>query len=512
MKFIRLKNDLLILMGLVILNLIFASFKLDSFPRLMVDEPWEFITGYELATYGTLTNSVLPEIEGNIDVHFLQPRIIQSFILAGVNLFLPPGQYIGRIVSVIFGTAAVALLFWMVGKEFGRRMGFFAAFVLMTDHIFFVSERTIRPEIYLTFFGLLTFYMLFRFFQSGAGRYLFIAGLLNGIGLYLHPNMLIFSISFAVIFYAEGGGKALWSGDLLKFVGYGMIGFTPYLVYVIYQDGGNGYADFLAQITNRVDPLTQGNYLSKVVMAEFERLGDFTAFPKRLLIVTITFIAILFGIRDNNRLYKWSLIIIFTHIFLYFTVISNKTVRYMTVLTPFFSLLIARFFYEILKGDFKTIMKNLQKFQLKETAIILLLGLFTVNQLGAELYIFYRDRECSYSQVVEELRESIPEDATVWASLHYWFAFYDRPFISHYAPVTRILSIKPEYIVMYDYHVWGGTSATLGQPLENSYGYLRETLENLKKERGETVSRLKDTCYGDIEVVKLDWSIKKPIQ
>ena len=65
-----------------------------------------------------------------------------------------------RLVPLAFGFGAVLLTFLLGRRLVDDRVGLVAAFLVASDNLIFLTSRTVRPDILVTFFTLLSLWLL----------------------------------------------------------------------------------------------------------------------------------------------------------------------------------------------------------------------------------------------------------------------------------------------------------------------------------------------------------------
>ena len=279
-------QDIVTIGSLVFLYIISSTIYLDRFPKVWVDEAWDSTSAYTFQLDGTIRNPALPgDINGNQDVHFLQPRIVPIIVEALFFKLFGIGSIQGELASILMGAITVCGIYFLARKVGSPLFGFLCSLLFIVDNLFFVAARTIRPEIYVVAFVIWSIILLL---DSGNNFWkLFFVGVVLGVSLYVHPNSIL--IIFSIFLIALSRGQKKDYGRILGAIILGIaFGFLPYVLYIWNQDGGNNFRDFWVQIQNRADPvINTPSFIYTTWVSEFQRYSSYIFFPYRLPIFLI---------------------------------------------------------------------------------------------------------------------------------------------------------------------------------------------------------------------------------
>ncbi len=470
---------------------------IDRYPRVWVDEPWESVTAYTLEHDGHLNNPTLAGRDG-YEEHFLEPRLLLSFVVAPFFAAFGVGVVQGRFASVLFG-ALLLLAGYMFGNRFfSKRAGVLISWCLWIETMIFISARTIRPEIYLAALQFFSMYLLFSALESGSFKNYFYSGLLLGVALWTHPNAILYLCAVVVIFIIERKLSFIISKEFWSLTLGAVVAFAPYAIYVIAVDAPNGFATWWSQLAGRPGEVTQSGWLTSSLMGEWQRVIDYVQFPFRVPILLIYLFAIIKGVRSKNRIVRFLLIIAVVEFILSVAVISNKSTVYATTFLPLLIILLAKFLDDALphsdgKKNGSSLIPRLRTGS--SLFAISILGIFTLNQLTGDAYLLYKNRRCSYSQVLSEFHQAIPSNARVWGSMSFWFAFYNQPYRTQYTFLKDLDSFRPQYMITGDTEVWG-------KPVWKN---LKNEVDSVVAGRGALVKEIRTGCYGDLRVYRMSW-------
>jgi 4-amino-4-deoxy-L-arabinose transferase-like glycosyltransferase len=429
---------------------------LNIFPKVWMDEAWDSTTAYSFQKFGTFQNSTLvsPSL-GNQDIHFLQPRIISNVIMAPFYAILGVGSVQGRLASVFVGALAVIGIYLLTRRIGNQLFASICTLLFIVDNLFFVVTRTIRPEVYLV---AITIWTLFIILNTGTSFIkLFICGILLGISLYIHPNAFLVLISILIIAFSKVKPNQYFQILFPLILGI-ILGFLPYALYVIFQDGANHFQDFWLQIHNRAEMLKNPiTYISTAIKAEVERYISYIYFPYRFPIFLIQILAIIYAIiKRADKVNRAFLIFIFVHVVLFPILISAKTSRYLIVLMPALTILVIKMIwdlagwsYDISVQEIKTHITKLNKNILVPVALALIIF---INQTGGDFWAVWKSRDCSFPPFISQVRSLVPKGAKTWGPMTYWFGFYDYPYRTQWTVTTEaeMNEYQPEYAILYD--------------------------------------------------------------
>ena len=507
--FIRFKiKPAVVVLLLILFSLTLNCWRLNIFPKVWVDEPWNSIASYHLVTEGVLRNDVLSARENSSQI-MLAPALVQSLAIAPVFALAGLGIWQARLPSVLMGVLVVVLTF-LLARRYGIAIAVVSSVFVAFDNLVFVSARTVRQEIFVAAFALCAFLLLFT--ESGNELKkvrIFLAGVVLGVGLYVHPNFLLVAVSllFINMLLSKSGQKARSSLWLI----FGMaLGVLPYVIYVVRWDVGTGFQVLQTQLMDRAKIFTHtGNFVLSTWGRELERYASYIFFPYRLPIFLTQAAAVIFALRRRDRLDKAILIIIFVHFVLFPLLISYRTSRYLTVLMPFMTILVVKMVWNIAGWSFGINWHDswsaIKKLRFSALGAMALAMVFFANQLGGDAWAMWRANNCAYSPLIKQIREIVPPDARVWGTMTFWFGFYDHPYHTQFS--DNLASFQPEYVILYDNEIWGNRTGVTGRedPDAALWQPLRNQLTALVAERGTCVGAVPNACYGNIQIFRLDW-------
>ncbi|NUM82271.1 glycosyltransferase family 39 protein, partial [bacterium] len=345
------RKTLIVILGLLS---IYFSWNIHQYPPVHVDEPWETITAYQLYFHGKLNNPVLqgPEF---YQEHFVEPRILQSIVLGLFYKVFGLHLWVGRMVSVILG-ACVLLCFYYLLKRYqvDNYLIFFGVIILSTHHYFFIFSRTIRPEIYVTFIGFACFSALLKGFDTEKKIWFALTGFLMGIGMWTHPAFAIWCAALISMLFLEYQLKTFTLKKTSIVLLFFVIGLLPFIIYLIIEDAGNDFSHFWLQI--RRGAVQNASFLTQTFFDEFSRYQEYAS-GTRLPIVILEIVFIILSFKSNDRLSRYSRVVILFHIILLPVLIKSRKARYLVPALPLLIILMLQTFrsfeLEYLKNWFR---------------------------------------------------------------------------------------------------------------------------------------------------------------
>ena len=506
--------DMVIILILLVLFSLTSLIYLDRFPKVWMDEAGESMPAYTFQKDGTLQMSALVSADwGNQDVHFLQPMIVPKILSAPFFLLLGVGSLQGRLASIFMGALTIVGMYFLSRKIGGIVFASVSTVFLIFDNLFFVIARTIRPEIFLAAIAIWALYLIIN--VKVDFKRLFFCGLLLGISLFTHPNSFLVFVAILVIALSQVRVKQYL--HVLLPLGLGVfIGFLPYAIYVVVQDGANQFRDFWLQIGYAATMVTSPtNYFSHALAAELERYISYIFFPYRLPIFLIQIFSIGYAFyKRGDKFNRIFLIFIFVHVVLFPILISTKYSRYLAVLMPAVVILVIKMVWDIAGWsydiDLPAIFASLKKLNRKVMVSTALALVLFANQAGGDFWAVLKSRDCSFTPFISQARSLVPRGAKVWGPMTFWFGFYDHPYRTQWTigHEKEMNSFQPEYIILYDtVEIWANQTNVTKRPIpaSESEEALRNMLIELVKRRGISVGSVPNGCYGNIEIFKLVW-------
>lgn len=483
----------------MVIGLILGIFLLQLFLALKIraveDESWLSIPAYTLLTQGKLA---IPVFDTNEREYFVAPPALPIFLASAFKLG-GTGLIQGRIVSMFFGVLTLMVFFFLARRLFGASVALVALALLAVDNLHFLASVTIRPEILVTFFTLLALFFIFNFLEKGSSFYTLLAGISVGLGLSTHPHAAGGFISIMFILFLTFKGRTFSNKGLYLFLGGTFLALLPYLLYLLAVDMGSGFSLLKSQVLRRApgisfrvaEAASPINWAFLAVKKEIlERYRDFLMFPYRLpaIMAILGGLAYSFYARRSKQILLASIVGIHLVIF---AAMDNKNARYMAIISPYFALLVAVAVCSFLSFAQK---KDFQR-KLQTIAALALIAAFGVSQLLGNSIYLYKFKNSDYYQFMAELKKNIPEGASVYGTVAYWFGFHDRRYYAYdrvsFESATQ--RRQPDIYILDD-------RAMTSQPERRG---LRLKLHDYLARNGTLLGQVKNPFYGELKIYQV---------
>ncbi len=418
------RNARLWLLALTILHLALACPLLTRAPRPIADESWEATTGWSLAFEGRLRDAVIPNRDG-IDRAFVQPRVTQSLVLAGMYRLLGFSLFAGRLASVLIGLVAVWGTFYLLRTWVTPGVAGLATVLFIVESQVFIAARTVRPEIYLLCASVWMLALLARGIIHGRLWLCFAAGLVGGIGCYTHPNMAIVIVpTLPLIFWHLGLRRRAWAVLASYGVG-GVIAVLPFLAWVAYAHARWGVS-FTAQLGTwyMQAPGVAGEALAR----EYFRWWNYLRLPYRGPWVLVVIASIVAGLYRRHPIHVWGLAQVLAHVVLFTLLIRRPSVAYLVVLSPWLAAFVALWVSQLWRAAAAADATWLRRRGLQAVAAGSLALTIAVHMAG-NVYLLYLYRRADYDGVCRRIAAHIEPGSRVCGNLVFWTGLHQFPYV-----------------------------------------------------------------------------------
>ena len=486
-----------LIFGILVIT-IYLSFLLDRAPRVSTNEPWESIPAYQLAFKGTLNNPVLSGLEF-LDQHFLGPQVIQPIILGAFYRIFGLTLFNGRLVSLIMALGTLWILFRLF--EFERLEKFFIAtglILLASDNFFYYYARFIRAEIFVTFFGLLSFYFLYKAIVTKRTAMFMPAGFFTGVCALSHPAASIMAVSLYIILIYEYRLTVFRSTQFWIFAVFTSLALLPFLVYLFYQDWSNGFSHFWAQMAKHATQSSDGFWIH-TFLAEWERYRKYALFPYRIPIVISQLIFLIYAFRIKDRLARFSLIVVLSHMILLTFLITTRNPRYFLPALPFLSIVILKTIRHLRLDSVKSFFTGYSSKSLHQkigaVSFVILMGI----QIPGNPGLMMAERSANYDDLIKTLRSEIPAGCRVVGPMTFWLGFSDCTYRTEetyeFANVDSCLhDLKPDYVITHTMYLWKRDKV--------KWSSIAETIDRFVKNNYRVIKKIDNKTYGPIMIWK----------
>jgi hypothetical protein len=519
------RNTLLWLLVLTILHVGLACPRLARVPRVVMDESWEATTGWSLAFEGRLRNPVILNRDG-IDRAFIQPRVTQSLVLAGVYRLLGFSLIDGRLASVLAGLVATWGVFCLLRAWAAPGVAGLAAVLFIADSQVFLTTRVVRPEIYQLCASVWMLALLARGVARGRLRTCFAAGLVGGIGCYTHPNMVLVILpALPMIFWHLGLRRRAWTVLASYGLG-GIVAVLPFAAWVAYAQAHSAVS-FFAQLGSwYVQP---GEDAGHALVKEYYRWWDYLRLPYRGPWVLVVIASVVAGLFRRNPLHVWGLAQVVGHAVLFPLLIRKGSPYYLVALSPWLAAFVALWASQLWRAAVATGAGPLRRRGLQSVAIGSIALTLAVHMAG-NLYVLHRHREADYDGVCRRIAAQIEPGSRVYGNLVFWTGLHDYPYLSELAEWTvrldeipewllaRLQAFDPQYMIRSSDLCWslgglGPRRMEINRDAQRSFDEFdrSEARQNvckdsyLRRRRAVLLDSFETYDFGTIEVYRLRW-------
>jgi len=154
---------------------------------------------------------------------FRSPADIPAPLMLGMGTgqtSMPSTFLLGRLLTIVFGCAAVVLVF-LIGKRLTNNglVGLLAALMTAISPTNVLNSRYITPDTFLVFFVLLAFWEALQVFEKGDIRHYVTAGIAIGLVASTKYNGALIFVALVTAHFLRYGVKGFWKAGLyLAFV------------------------------------------------------------------------------------------------------------------------------------------------------------------------------------------------------------------------------------------------------------------------------------------------------
>ncbi len=322
--------------------------------------PWSGDLRSDPLTYACISKDMVennnwfsPQLDGK--PYLNKPPLYFWLVGASFKIF-GTSFYASKIPALLLATINVFFLYFIVNRLFNNKeLAFFSSFIFLSTHWIFKNFTTNRPESLLVFSVLLGVY---GFILLKEGRQF--SGLLLGLSFaigFMTKTFFAFFLPLIIVVYGLFTKELfgwLKKGDLYTWIFTGLVLVAPWFIY--YEINHPGYLEhlFSGQTLNR---FKEGG---DVIIDPLMYLKDLIIYYQPWLLFFIIGIAFIISKLKARELNDKELFVLlgFILIFLTLQLSKGKSTRYLTVVTPFMSV-IGGFGILSLKEEFKKIIENI---------------------------------------------------------------------------------------------------------------------------------------------------------
>ena len=463
-KFVK-ENKYLAL--LTIIYLVLYTFNLAKYPHVWGDEAFLCNPAYNLITEGRFGTSILQgwnNIENNT---FSLPPVYYLFLGISFKIF-GLGVTQGRIISVAFGLISLLFAYKIANKLYNKKIGLITVSLLMFNPVMFLAGREMRMEIAVTAFVLISVYLLIIGLENNSKYYFLFSGIFGGLAILSHPNGLhIFIFVPILLFFILKNKKS--DKQIGLFLGGGILISIPYILYIL-TDLSGFYSQFSTNVGYSGLNILHNIQYEPIRYIRYINLygGTIIEIPNWFLI-KLLLIGGLIGYTLyyilTRREYGDKIILTFTISWcIFISLFTSYNILYLCIVFPFVSIMLASLFYKTKESPSRQY--NVKK-HIHRIVSIMLLGFLIVNIIYCPT-LLYATKDYDYYQITDEIRNIIPENATVIAPGKLWIGMYDYEYHAYQVINLRMMNgeefcdimedLSPEYMILDE--IWKNTFTT----------------------------------------------------
>jgi 4-amino-4-deoxy-L-arabinose transferase-like glycosyltransferase len=462
--------------------------------------------------------------------HHLQHMPVYPLLQAGVFKLLGVGVWQMRLLPVAFGAALLIVVF-LVGTQLrDARVGLTAVAILLflktseidngTGILLLDRARVNRYDIAVPVFGLLSLWMFNRAREVGAGRAALVAGLLAGVAALSHLYGVFWLVSLLLIVLSQWAPKpSRLRAAALVTSGF-VLAVLPWMLFVVTY-----WRDYLGQMrpaSARFDLLNPGFYLGNFVTADgpisvmwavdtirklpASRIGTWLMI---LGLAASAAVAATAAIRRRLTAPETALLTAAaSQLVLFMSLLSVKTMAYMTALWPLAALVLAW-------AAVQTWSNARRGLRAAIAALFLVIVLDGARAIAASRV--EAARVAPYAFFTSQIARCIPPDARVLGLQHYWMGlrqfeyrtwllpfnmsrpgWYDEPLTLEQA----LARVDPDVILVDRYiAAYLADNEDVDRPGHQDAAGVNAFLD---KRRARVACSIRDRTYGTMIVYRLE--------
>ena len=401
------------------------------------------------------------------------------------------GPVQARIPEFLVCVAAIPMVF-LLGKWLGAaRAGLIAALLTSVDNMLFLSARTVRPEAFVTFFGLASVLLYVASRRRDSVWLAIASGLALGFSFNYHVNGFGIAAAVALLLVMEFKLSVWRSKRAWALVLASIATLVPYCIWLA---GDPVRRQAFGVLYGRGSALT----LTDIVHYEGIRYSDLLGFdsqrfsflpvpvPLRFHIVLLIVVSLGVLARKKRELF-WTLVAVMVPSLLLWPKEVNPTFRFFSILAPYCALAVA------------LAMGTLQRPKWR-----VLFGcwcaLCVVTEIGGNVLVLRQAHAADYAACTERLRSLIPRDARVYGAITFFMGLHDRIYYSwNRTPLgLAVGKLRVNYLILNDRVLVRGSGYG-----KDDWKETRELASDFVKKNAELVGTAPDPFYGDLEVYRV---------
>lgn len=327
-------------MLMVILGLaaIWLSAALETWPLLGADEAIDASVAWSLLNRGLLGSPLYPG-QFKLDEAFaIYPPLSGLATVVPVALW-GMGIVQARIAPVVFGALTIGGVYLLGREQHNNKVGVLAAFLTLANPLFFVTARTLRPEVFVAALMVFSLLLLARA-RNRRGPWLsFAAGLVGGLAVLAQTYALLGIIALLAIVVWEGRGRKPGAPRLQAFIAGCTLALLPSVAWA-----GTNWDAYWQQAGNL--GLLSGAFWLGNIVGETQRYAHWQL---TLPALPLGIAATAYAFRQFER-HRLILLPVMTFLTGFWLLIPDKSFHYLGVVVPLMNILLAQALDEAAKG------------------------------------------------------------------------------------------------------------------------------------------------------------------
>jgi 4-amino-4-deoxy-L-arabinose transferase-like glycosyltransferase len=366
--------------------------------------------------------------------------------------------------SFLIGIASLIALFLLAKELWGTRAGLLAALLFSLSGIFFNATHSARPDLLVTFFLLVSFWLVASASDEAPFQKLFLAGLMMGISGDVHPNGFLLA-PLPILFWLlakRPSWNVVWRGILFYGLG-GLIGIVYWLAKHYWpqvsafhrQSSVHGLATHGIKILDRGLVGALGAESQRYLNWFWNARGHRHLFEGICVLASGAYLLWRGGRTERAIVLTWGAFFLTAA-----ALMSNSFGWYLIFAWPMFALWMARAF-ELVSWQW-----------IRRGALAAVIAAYIFN-LG--VWHWKARQDTPLQAQLSELRSAVPASEPVFASAGLWFAFWDRDFT--HEPYLPFREIEAKLYPETGPTGWEAEQRKLGWRYIVAYGNLRRMLD-----------------------------------
>jgi hypothetical protein len=408
-----------------------------------------------------------------------------SFRLFGLSVWS------GRIVSMLWGAVLLVGVFLLGRRLSGTMAGVIGMVLVAMSQPFLVSTHIVRPDIVVAALVVFALYLAESGVRRDAWPLHLLAGLLLGLSFDVHPNTIAFMPMVGLVYVIRYGKQVVRSRSVGIFLGGIAIGALIYIGYRVLPDPKHYFDAFSYWVgVDKRPPSLRSP--GQMLQAEISRFTSY--FEGRSIEIAVVALGLIGSIvrlalkKRPEPLFP-GLVIAFA---VFTVLVSSKTEYYMILFYPPMLLLVAR---ELASIPWPRAWIGLAGALVILWLLVAPMGFDDNIQDILDAEVDFQDRD--YAALIDEIRNDIPEEASILGPPVYWPGLWDHPYTdvfvwervraersSRFAEFAR--GINPDYVVL---------------DVKARYEVFRDS-PRFMDEYAQLVSTIRHVGYGRVEIWK----------